>query len=87
MKLFGAIVDYELTGYDYPDYGKEVIGISESVEGCKKLIEKYKYNVTRYYRPDEIYENTDDTLSIRHGSYSFEIKEVELDTLFEDGLL
>ena len=84
MKLFGAIVDYEITGYDYPNYGKEVIGISESVEGCKKLIEKYKYNITEYCRPDEIYKNTDDTLIIEHESYSFTIKEVELDTLFEE---
>ena len=84
MKLFGAIVDYVITSYDYADYGREVIGISESAEGCRKLIEKYKYNITKYYRPDEIYENTDDTLIIEHEEYSFTIKEVKLDTLFEE---
>lgn len=38
MKLFGAVVNYVITGYDYADYGREVIGISESAEGCRKLI-------------------------------------------------
>lgn len=84
MKLFGAIVNYVISGYDYANYGREVIGISESAEGCRKLIEKYKYNITKHYDPDEIYVNTDDTLIVEHEEYSFTIKEVKLDTLFEE---
>lgn len=84
MKLFGAIVNYVITGYDYANYGREVIGISESVKGCKKLIEKYKYNITKPCCPDEICENTDDTLITEYEEYYFTIKEVKLDTLFEE---
>lgn len=84
MKLFGAVVNYVITGYDYANYGREVIGISESEEGCIKLIEKYKYNITKHYDTDEIHVNTDDTLIVEHEEYSFTIKEVKLDTLFEE---
>lgn len=87
VELFVGMVKCNVIGLEYPDYTENIIGISDTREGCKKLLKEFKDIIVDDYGRTNIIENTDRRLEIKDGSvytnYYFSIKSCELNSLFD----